>query len=120
MFDILEKVADEIYKYKGFPDDSDLSNVAEALLRKHLCLSEPGLYNGCFGWKQRIKTNMGKYGAQLKRSGCAEFLSNSLKSKSLEDALPVKKVKRPNKGEANHIHDMTTGETPSNLENVHF
>lgn len=117
MSDILEKVADEIYKYKGYPDDADFSNVAEALIRKHPCLSEPGSYNGCYGWKQRLKTKMGNYRTQLKRSGCAEFLANSLKSKALEDALPAKKVKRPRKGEANHIPDIPTGETPSNLEN---
>lgn len=117
MSDILEKVAEEIYKYKGYPDDSDFSNVAEALIKKHPCLSEPGSYNGCYGWKQRLKTKMGNYRTQLKRSGCAEFLANSLKSKALEDALPAKKVKRPRRGEANHIPDIPTGETPDNLEN---
>uniref|UniRef100_A0A3B4YDX4 PB1 domain-containing protein n=1 Tax=Seriola lalandi dorsalis TaxID=1841481 RepID=A0A3B4YDX4_SERLL len=117
MSDILEKVTEEIYKYKGYPQDSDFSDVAEALIKKHPCLSEPGSYNGCYGWKQRLKTKMGNYRTQLKRSGCAEFLANSLKSKAPEDALPAKKLKRPRRGEANHIPDIPTGETPDNLEN---
>lgn len=58
-----------------------------------------------------------KWVTQLKHSGCAEFLANSLKSKALEDALTAKKVKRPRRREANHIPDITTGETSSNLEN---
>lgn len=45
------------------------------------------------------------------------MLVNSLKSKAQEDALPAKKVKRPRKGEANHIPDIPIGETPEKLEN---
>ncbi|XP_028430573.1 uncharacterized protein LOC114553561 [Perca flavescens] len=114
--DILEKVAEEIFKYKAYPTDSDFSDVAEALIKKHPCLSEPGSYNGCYGWKQRLKTKMGNYRTQLKGIGCSELLANSLKSKAPEDALPAKKVKRPKRGEANHIPDIPTGETPDKLE----
>ncbi|XP_037621965.1 uncharacterized protein LOC119486148 isoform X2 [Sebastes umbrosus] len=115
--DILEKVAEEIFEYKAYPTDSDFSDVAEALIKKHPCLSEPGSYSGCYGWKQRLKTKMGNYRTQLKGIGCSELLANSLKSKAPEDALPAKKVKRPRRGEANHIPDIPTGETPEKLEN---
>lgn len=54
--DILEKVAEEIFKYKAYPKDADFSDVAEALIKKHPCLSVPCSYNGCYGWKQRLKT----------------------------------------------------------------
>ncbi|XP_041643354.1 uncharacterized protein LOC121509758 [Cheilinus undulatus] len=99
MSDILEKVAEEIYKYKGYPTDADFSDVAEALIRKHPCLSEPGSYNGCYGWKQRLKTKMGNYRTQLRLIGCSELLANSLKSKAPGDALPAKNIKRPRRGE---------------------
>lgn len=98
--DILRKVAEEIYKYKPYPTNADFSDVAEALIKKHPYLYEPGSYNGCYGWKQRLKTKMGNYGTQLKGIGCAELLPNSLKSKAPEDALPAKKVKRPRRGES--------------------
>lgn len=114
--DILREVAEEIYKYKPYPTDADISDVAEALIKKHPCLYEPGSYSGCYGWKQRLKTKMGNYRTQLKGIGCAELLANSLKSKAPEDALPAKKVKRPRRGEANHIPDIPTGETSDNLE----
>ena len=38
--DILEKLAEEIFKFKAYPIDADFSNVAEALIQKHPCLSE--------------------------------------------------------------------------------
>jgi hypothetical protein len=47
--DILEKFAEEIFKFKAYPTDADFSDVAEALIQKHPCLSEPGSYNGCYG-----------------------------------------------------------------------
>lgn len=40
--DILEKLAEEIFKFKAYPRDVDFSDVAEALIKKHPCLSEPG------------------------------------------------------------------------------
>lgn len=61
MSDILEKVAEEIYKYLGYVDDSDFSIVAKAIIKRHSCLFEPVLYNGCREWKQRLKAKLGTY-----------------------------------------------------------
>ena len=118
--DILTKVAEEIYKYKPYPTDADFSDVAEALIKKHPCLYEPSSYNGCYGWKQRLKTKMGNYRTQVTGIGCAELLANSLKSKAPEDALPAKNVKRPRRGGTNHIPDIPPGETSDNLEDETF
>ncbi|XP_032392486.1 uncharacterized protein LOC116702420 [Etheostoma spectabile] len=115
--DILEKLAEEIFKFKAYPTDADFSDVAEALIKKHPCLSEPGSYNRCYGWKQRLKTKMGNYRTQLKGLGCSEVLANSLKSKAPEDGFAAKNIKRPKRGEANHIPDIPNGETPDKLEN---
>uniref|UniRef100_A0A8C3GB99 PB1 domain-containing protein n=1 Tax=Cyclopterus lumpus TaxID=8103 RepID=A0A8C3GB99_CYCLU len=114
--DILEKVAEEMFKYKAYPTDADFSDVAEALIKKHPCLSETGSYNGCYGWKQRLKTKMGNYRTQLKGIGCSELLVNSFKSKAPADAMPAKNVKKPKRVEANHIPDIPTGETSDKLE----
>lgn len=40
--DILERLAEEIFKFKAYPTDVDFSDVAEALIKKHPYLSEPG------------------------------------------------------------------------------
>lgn len=37
---ILEQLAEEIIKFKAYPTDSNLNEVAEALVRKHPCLKE--------------------------------------------------------------------------------
>ncbi|XP_050924246.1 uncharacterized protein LOC108895503 [Lates calcarifer] len=94
--DILEKVAESIYAYKPYPEDSDFSDVAEALTRKHPCLKEPGSFNESYGWKRRMKIKMANYRTQLKAHGTsAELTVNSLKSKSQEDSYPAKNLKRP-------------------------
>lgn len=60
---------------------------------------------------------MGNYQIQQKRSGCSEFLTNLFKFKSAEEALPAEHLKRPRKGESNHILYIPTGETLDKLEN---
>ena len=56
--DVLEKVAESIYAYTPYPEDSHFSDVAEALTKKHPCLKEPGSYNESYGWKRRMKMKM--------------------------------------------------------------
>ncbi|XP_078024426.1 uncharacterized protein LOC144463559 [Epinephelus lanceolatus] len=114
--DILEKVSDEIYKYKAYPKSSDFCEVSEALIKKHPCLAEPGSWNGCYGWTQRLKTRMGILHTQLKGLGCPKVAVNALKTKAADDAHPAKNVKRPKRGEANHVPSYPAGVTADNLE----
>ncbi|KAJ8263870.1 hypothetical protein GJAV_G00142340 [Gymnothorax javanicus] len=113
---ILERLAEEIFKYKAYPKDVDFSEVPEALKKKHPCLTEPGSYNGCYGWKQRLKYKMANYRAQLKTYRTPEVAVNSLKVKAAEDALPAKKVKRPRRSELNYYPSLPSGETPQSME----
>nr|XP_057928428.1 sterile alpha motif domain-containing protein 3 isoform X3 [Doryrhamphus excisus] len=53
--DILEKLAESIFLYVAYPTSAQFNNVAEALIQKHPCLKEPGSYNGCYAWQQRLK-----------------------------------------------------------------
>lgn len=114
--DILEKLSDQIYKYKAYPKNLDFCEVSEALIKKHPCLAEAGSWNGCYGWTQRLKTKMGNLRTQLKGLGCPELAVNSLKTKATDDAHPAKNVKRPKRGEANHVPSYPVGETADNLE----
>ncbi|CAL8257329.1 unnamed protein product [Arctogadus glacialis] len=115
--DVLEKVAESIYAYTPYPEDSDFSDVAEALTKKHPCLKEPGSYNESYGWKRRMKMKMANYRTQLKAHGTsAEVTVNSLKSKSQGDSYPAKNVKRPRRAEANHFPSLPSGETTGSLE----
>jgi len=115
--DILEKLAEKIYSYKAYPNDADLSEVAEALTRKHPCLRQPDSFNESYGWKLRLKQKMSNYRTQLKSHGLAsEVMVNSLKHKSPEDPYPAKNIKKARRGEANHYPSHPSSETPESLE----
>lgn len=90
--DILGKLAEEIFKYKAYPKDEDYSEVAEALIKKHPCLSELGSSNSCYSWKQRLKYKMANYKTLLKAHGAPGVVVNSLKVKVQHNAIPAKKV----------------------------
>ena len=49
--DILNRVVEEIYRYKAYPEDAHFSTVAEALIKKHPCLKEPGSFK--LSWKKK-------------------------------------------------------------------
>lgn len=80
--DILGKLAEAIYEYTAYPSGLQISQVAEALIQKYPCLKEPGSYNGCYGWTQRLKFKMNNFRSKLRGLGCPELDVNSLKKKS--------------------------------------
>ncbi|XP_038144333.1 uncharacterized protein LOC119785654 [Cyprinodon tularosa] len=116
--DILERLAEKIFSYKAYPTDADLSDVAEALTRKHPCLRQPDSFNESYGWKLKLKCKMSNYRTQLRSDGLSsELMVNTLKSKSREDAtpFPAKNVKKARRGETNY-YPQPSGESPENLE----
>uniref|UniRef100_A0A9J8A6J0 Uncharacterized protein n=1 Tax=Cyprinus carpio carpio TaxID=630221 RepID=A0A9J8A6J0_CYPCA len=115
--DILEKLAESIFQYVAYPTSAQLSDVAEALVQKYPCLKEPGSYNGCYGWRQRLKYKMGNYRAKLRGLGCPELDVNSLKKKRAHEKAPAKNIKKPRKAEVNFLPPHPQGETEESLEN---
>ncbi len=95
--DILEKLAESIFQYVAYPTSAQLSDVAEALVQKYPCLKEPGSYNGCYGWRQRLKYKMGNYRAKLRGLGCPELDVNSIKKKRAHEKAPAKNIKSQEK-----------------------
>lgn len=67
--DILETLAARMHTYKAYPNDREILEVAEALVTKHHCLSEPGSQKGWHGWKNSLKFKMGNYRTKLGRAG---------------------------------------------------
>ncbi|XP_060771645.1 uncharacterized protein LOC132882569 [Neoarius graeffei] len=80
--DILDKLAESMFQYVAYPTNVQRADVAEALIRKHPCLKEPGSFNGCYGWQQRLKYKMGNYRSKLKKLGCPELEVNTLSQRS--------------------------------------
>ena len=114
--DILGKLAEAIYEYSAYPSSLQISQVAEALTEKHPCLKEPGSFNGCYGWTQRLKFKMNNFRSKLRGLGCPELEVNSLKRKAVHDRTPAKNVKKPKKAEVNYLPPHAQGETTESLE----
>ncbi|XP_024658714.2 uncharacterized protein LOC112430002 [Maylandia zebra] len=114
--DILEKLAETIFQYVAYPTSAQLADVAKALVQQHPCLKEPGSYNGCYGWQQRLKYKMGNYRSKLRGLGCPELDVNSLKRKQAHEKTPSKNLKKPRKAEVNYLPPHPQGETEESLE----
>ncbi|XP_041949691.1 uncharacterized protein LOC121709989 isoform X3 [Alosa sapidissima] len=115
--DILEKVAETVFQYVAYPTNAQLSDVALALVQKHPSLKEPGSYNGCYGWLQRLKYKMGNYRSKLRGLGCPEVDVNSIRKKRAHDRAPAKNIKKPRRAEVNYLPPHPQGETEGSLEN---
>lgn len=111
---ILERLGDEILKFKAYPTDNDLNDVAEALVKRHPCLWEKGSFNGCYGWKISLKYKMANFRTKLRALGCPEVTVNSLKNKP--QALAALNVKKPKRAEVNYCPQHPKGETTESLE----
>ncbi|XP_062864816.1 sterile alpha motif domain-containing protein 3-like [Trichomycterus rosablanca] len=116
--DMLEKLAETIYQYVAYPTSVQLNHVAEALIQKHPCLREPGSFNRCYGWQQRLKYKIANYRCKLRTLGCPELVVNSLKKKRAHEMAAAKNVKKPRKAEVNYLPPHPQGETEESLEQV--
>lgn len=114
--DILGNLAETIFEYTAYPSSAHLSQVAEALVKKHSCLKEPGSFNGCYGWIQRLKYKMNNFRSKLRGTGCPEVVVNSLKKKASHKQTPAKNIKKPKKAEVNYLPPFPQGKTSESLE----
>lgn len=101
--DILEKLAETIYKYTAYPSSLQISEVADALVRKYPCLKEPGSFSGYYGWQQSLKYKMANYRTKLGHYGVPEVTCNALESKHKADQKSAKIIKKPRKAEINYL-----------------
>ncbi|XP_056441358.1 uncharacterized protein LOC130378678 [Gadus chalcogrammus] len=113
---ILERLSEEILKFKAYPTDYDLNEVAEALVKKHPCLREQGSFNGCYGWKISLKYKMANFRSKLRGLGCSEVTINSLKNKNQDKRSAALNVKKPRRAEVNYCPQHPKGETTESLE----
>lgn len=114
---ILTTMAHEIYKYKAYPNDKELSRAAEALVKKHPCLRDPGSKMGYQSWKHSLKFKMGNYRAKLRRVGLEEVTINAGKrSKQRPDSQAAHcNIKQARRGEVNFLPNLPPGEDADSL-----
>nr|XP_057941384.1 sterile alpha motif domain-containing protein 3 [Doryrhamphus excisus] len=109
----------EVFKKDGtYPTSAQFNDVAEALIQKHPCLKDPGSYNGCYAWQQRLKYKMASYRSKLRGLGCPELDVNSLRKKRAHEKAPAKNIKKPRRAEVNYFPPHPQGETEGTLEHV--
>lgn len=118
--DILETLAAKMHSFKAYPNDKDVSVVAEALVTKHPCLKEPGSQTGWYGWKNSLKFKMGNYRTKLSRAGFREVAVNSGKrSRNNPDKqAPHTNIKRPKRAEVNFLPNFPRGVDGASLERL--
>lgn len=85
---ILQRLSEEIVKFKVYPSDLELNDVAEAL-----------------------KYKMANLRTRLRGLGCAEVMRNSLKNKNQDKSLAALNVKKPRRAEVNYCPEHPKGET---------
>uniref|UniRef100_A0A3B3RUC4 PB1 domain-containing protein n=1 Tax=Paramormyrops kingsleyae TaxID=1676925 RepID=A0A3B3RUC4_9TELE len=117
--DIMQKLAESIFKYTAYPTNLQILSVVEALIEKFPCLKEPGSFSGMYGWQQSLKYKMGNYRSKLRNQklDLPELEVNSLKRKQPNDRVPSKNVKKPKKAELNYLPPHPHGESLESLEN---
>ncbi|KTF74419.1 hypothetical protein cypCar_00047951, partial [Cyprinus carpio] len=116
---VLEKLAEEIFRYTAYPTGLQIEVVIEALLKKHPCLREPGTsFSGMYGWQQRLKYKMANYRSKLRKREvpCPELDINALKRKLPGEQNPAKNCKRPKRAEVNFLPPHPNGENVDSLE----
>uniref|UniRef100_A0A3P9LXJ5 PB1 domain-containing protein n=1 Tax=Oryzias latipes TaxID=8090 RepID=A0A3P9LXJ5_ORYLA len=118
--DILEALAATMHSFKAYPNDKEVSVVAEALVTHHPCLKEPGSKTGWYGWKNSLKFKMGNYRAKLSRAGFQEVAVNSGKRrKNNPDRQAAHTgIKRPKRAELNFLPNFPRGEDATSLEQL--
>lgn len=102
-----------MYSYIAYPTGLQ---VAETLIKKHPCLTEPGSRNGWIGWMYCLKYKMGNYRSKLRNPGYPEVTCNSLKNKRPGERKPAQNVKKAHKGEVTCLPCCPSGESNEQQE----
>lgn len=113
--EILDKIAEAVFEIKGYPEKDELESVASALVLKYPCLKEPGSITGYEGWKASIKHKLGNYRSKLRKAGCNEVNVNRKRKGGDEEGSPFT-LKKPKRGEVNHVPDYPQHHDDSTLE----
>nr|XP_055031005.1 uncharacterized protein LOC129419839 [Misgurnus anguillicaudatus] len=114
--DILEAMAEEVFRYAAYPTDSQLDQAAEALITAHPCLREKGTRTGREGWKHYLKIKMANFRSKLSKIGHPEITVNSLKNKRKGQGKAASNIKKPRKAEVNFLPCLPKGETAESME----
>ncbi|XP_039856455.1 uncharacterized protein LOC120714349 isoform X1 [Simochromis diagramma] len=116
--EILDKLAQEMFAIKAYPDKNEITSVAQELVSKHPCLKEPGNGTGYDGWATSIKFKLGDYRSKLSQAGCSEVAVNRKRRGEEDDSGSNRfSLKKPKRGKVNFIPDGPENYNDESLEN---
>ncbi|KAL4000610.1 F-box and leucine-rich repeat protein 13 [Sarotherodon galilaeus] len=116
--EVLDKLAQEMFAIKAYPDKNEIRSVAQELVSKHPCLNEPGNGTGYDGWATSIKFKLGNYRSKLNQAGCSEVAVNRKRRGEEDDSGSNRfSLKKPKRGEVNFIPDAPENYNDESLEN---
>ncbi|XP_062257564.1 uncharacterized protein LOC133966602 [Platichthys flesus] len=98
--------------------DKQFTNVGEALISKHPCLTERGSLTGYAGWKASLKNKLAIYRTQLRKLVFREVMVNSLKETPEGKPSAAFGIKKPKRSEVNYCPPYPIGETDVSLESL--
>lgn len=100
---ILDKLAQEIFSVKAYPEKNEIASVASALVLKHPCLTDPGNGSGYSSWEDSIKFKLGNYRSKLRAAGCNEVSVNRKRGREDDSDTSRFTLKKPRRGEVNFV-----------------
>lgn len=114
--EILDKLAQDIFALKAYPDKHQIESVASELVSTHPCLKEPGGGTGYDGWTTSIKYKLGNYRSKLRQAGCNEVSVNRKRGRDEDVTERRFSLKKPKRGEVNHVPDHPENYDDDTLE----
>ncbi|KAL7863317.1 hypothetical protein SRHO_G00123010 [Serrasalmus rhombeus] len=114
--EILDKLAQEIFALKAYPEKYEMESVASELVRKHPCLKEPGCGTGYDGWTTSIRYKLGNYRSKLRQAGCNEVVVNRKRGRDENVDGGRFSLKKPKRGAVNHVPDHPENFDDDSLE----
>ncbi|KAA8580465.1 hypothetical protein FQN60_006000, partial [Etheostoma spectabile] len=108
-------VCDEIVSSQS--DDTELLSTPSSSVSTRTQMWPREFLIPTFSYDSELQLEKGNAVFRSNNTRLTLILANSLKSKAPEDGFAAKNIKRPKRGEANHIPDIPNGETPDKLEN---
>lgn len=114
--EILDKLAQEMFALKAYPEKYQIETVAPELVSKYPCLKEPGSGTGYDGWTTSIKYKLGNYRSKLRQAGCNEVSVNRKRGRDEDVDESRFSLKKPKRGEVNHVPDHPENYDDDTLE----
>lgn len=114
--EILDKVAQEMFALKAYPDKSEIESVASELVWQIPMPQGAGSGTGYEGWTTSIRYKLGNYRAKVWQAGYHEVSVNRKRKYSEDPDEGCFSLKKTKRSEVNHLSDHPENFNDNTLE----